>query len=418
MTLAGAVTALLDVLAAEDADAVGVADAWQAVEQVAPRDRVREPAAVVGELVPDDSAGEAAMRATLAGRYRVVRPFLVLLSDALPLDAAPAGQKILAAVRTLPDLAARRVRQRPLSRNEIDADLVPPVWGRAVYGNRDLSPGAVDRDAYVLCVLEQLRAALRRVDLNRIRAHWPDMLRVAGSLVTSQVRAYDLLRMLAQDGRPSPLGQAFADYGRIAKTLHLLALVDPADDGYRRTVNTHLTVQESRHRLARKIFHGQRGELRQAYREGQEDQLGALGLVLNAVVLWNTRYIDAAVAPLRSSGYPVSDEDAARLSPLGDKHINMLGRTPSLRRPGQSCVRCVIPLVPTTTSEPSSAAGRLGGLLFARDPSTDASALPTMRRGPVLRSPGQGRSERPALGALGGLQPGFLLAGSRVGGSP
>jgi DNA invertase Pin-like site-specific DNA recombinase len=27
----------------------------------------------------------------------------------------------------------------------------------------------------------------------------------------------------------------------------------------------------------------------------------------------------------------------------------------------------VIPLVPTTTSEPSSAAGRLGGLLFARD---------------------------------------------------
>ena len=165
VTLAGAVTALLDVLAAADADAVGVADAWRAVEQVAPRDRVREAAAVVGELVPDDSAGEAAMRAALAGRYRVVRPFLVLLSEALPLDAAPAGQKILAAVRTLPDLAARRVRQRPLSRNEIDADLVPPVWGRAVYGNRDLPPGAVDRDAYVLCVLEQLRAALRRRDL-------------------------------------------------------------------------------------------------------------------------------------------------------------------------------------------------------------------------------------------------------------
>jgi hypothetical protein len=74
VTLAGAVTALLDVLAAADADAVGVADAWRAVEQVAPRDRVREAAAVVGELVPDDSAGEAAMRAALAGRYRVVRP--------------------------------------------------------------------------------------------------------------------------------------------------------------------------------------------------------------------------------------------------------------------------------------------------------------------------------------------------------
>lgn len=38
------------------------------------------------------------------------------------------------------------------------------------------------------------------------------------------------------------------------------------------------------------------GQIRQAYREGQEDQLAVLGLVLNAVVLWNTRYLDAAVA--------------------------------------------------------------------------------------------------------------------------
>jgi hypothetical protein len=53
------------------------------------------------------------------------------------------------------------------------------------------------------------------------------MTRVAGSLVTSQVRAYDLLRMLGRDGHPSALGQAFAEYGRIAKTLHLLAFVDP-----------------------------------------------------------------------------------------------------------------------------------------------------------------------------------------------
>jgi hypothetical protein len=58
-----------------------------------------------------------------------------------------------------------RVRQRPLARAEIDAALVPPVRGRAVYGNRDLPAGAVDRDAYVLCVLEQLRAALRRRDV-------------------------------------------------------------------------------------------------------------------------------------------------------------------------------------------------------------------------------------------------------------
>ena len=68
------------------------------------------------------------------------------------------------------------------------------------------------------------------------------------------------------------------------------------------------------------------GELRQRYREGQEDQLGALGLAANVVVLWNTIYIDAALDRLRAEGHPVRDEDVARLSPLGFEHINMLGR--------------------------------------------------------------------------------------------
>lgn len=81
-----------------------------------------------------------------------------------------------------------------------------------------------------------------------------------------------------------------------------------------------------RHRLARAICHGGRGQIRQAYREGQEDQLASLGLVLNAAVLWNTRYLDAAVARLRAEGHDVKDKDVARRSPLKDRHINFLGR--------------------------------------------------------------------------------------------
>lgn len=73
-----------------------------------------------------------------------------------------------------------------------------------------------------------------------------------------------------------------------------------------------LNHHEGRHALARVVFHGQRGELRQRYRQGQEDQLGALGLVVNAIVLWNTIYLDAALAhpplavrrPLGQDGFP------------------------------------------------------------------------------------------------------------------
>ncbi len=68
------------------------------------------------------------------------------------------------------------------------------------------------------------------MNLNKVITHWPDILKVAGSLVTNQVRAYDLLPMFGRDGRRTPLGAAFAEYGRIAKTEHLLRMVDPVDD--------------------------------------------------------------------------------------------------------------------------------------------------------------------------------------------
>ncbi len=136
--------------------------------------------------------------------------------------------------------------------------------------------------------------------------------------------ATELVRGLQGGGRPSTLGRAIGAEGRVAKTLYLLNYLD--DEVYRRRILTQLNRGESRHGVARAIFHGQRGELRQRYREGQEDQLGALGLVVNAVVLWNTRYLDAALARVRTSGVFVKPEDVERLSPLLLDHINVLGR--------------------------------------------------------------------------------------------
>lgn len=104
-------------------------------------------------------------------------------------------------------------------------------------------------------------------------------------------------------------------------------LDDPADEpGYRRQIKSRANLQEGRHSPARKIFHGRSGQLYQRYQDGMEDQIGALGLVLNALVLSNTRYMDAAVNQLRADGFDVRDEDVARLSPFVRHHVNMLGR--------------------------------------------------------------------------------------------
>ena len=166
--------------------------------------------------------------------------------------------------------------------------------------------------------------ARQRVRTGLIRDNWDDLLRVAGSLKTGAVGAHEMMRVLQRGHRPSTLAKAVGELGRVAKTLFLLAYVD--DEAYRRRVLTQLNRQEGRHKLARTVFHGRRGEVRKRYREGQEDQLSALGLVVNAVVLWNTRYQQAALDTLRAEGTEVRDEDVARLSPLGTEHVNVLGR--------------------------------------------------------------------------------------------
>lgn len=157
-----------------------------------------------------------------------------------------------------------------------------------------------------------------------IAAHWEDMLRLAGSLKLGKIGATSVMRTLRHGGSLSSLGRAVAEYGRVEKTLYLLRYVD--DEAYRQRILRQINRGEQRHSVARVIFHGQKGELRQKYREGMEDQLGALGLVMNAVVLWNTRYMQVILEQLRREGYTVREEDVARLTPLVHEHVNMLGR--------------------------------------------------------------------------------------------
>ena len=166
--------------------------------------------------------------------------------------------------------------------------------------------------------------ARAQVHTKLIKRNWDDLLRVAGSLQQGRVSASELMRSILRSKRPSTLARAIGALGRIPRTLYMLSYID--DEHYRRRILTQLNRGEGRHSVARAVFHGQRGELRQRYREGQEDQLGALGLVVNAIVLWNTMYMEAALNQLRAEGMEIKPEDVARLSPLIHKHINFQGR--------------------------------------------------------------------------------------------
>ena len=110
------------------------------------------------------------------------------------------------------------------------------------------------------------------------------------------------------------------------KTVHILTYID--DESGRRRILFQLNRHEERHKLARAVFHGQRGELRQRYREGQEDQLGALGLVVNMIVLWNTIYMDAALKQLKAGGISGS---LRRCCPLNSSAVEPYQSARSLR---------------------------------------------------------------------------------------
>ncbi len=166
--------------------------------------------------------------------------------------------------------------------------------------------------------------ARNRVNINRVERNWDDMLRTAGSLKMGTVKASELVRSLLKSNKPSDLAKAIMELGRIPKTIHLLNFTD--DVSYRHRIINQLNRGEGRHKVARAICYGQRGEIRKRYRQGQEDQLGALGIVTNAVVLWNALYIDKAIEQLCEEGFEITNEDITRLWPLQHKHINFLGR--------------------------------------------------------------------------------------------
>ena len=162
------------------------------------------------------------------------------------------------------------------------------------------------------------------INLGLIRENWSDAIRLAGSLKLGHLKAAGIMRTLQVRDKPTTLARALAEIGRIAKTVHILRYVD--DPGFRRRILTQLNHTELRHRLGRRIHHGERGEIRSPLRQGQEKQLGSLGLALNAVVHWNATYMQEAIGQLRADGMNVRPDDLAHLSPLIWRQLNFLGR--------------------------------------------------------------------------------------------
>lgn len=169
---------------------------------------------------------------------------------------------------------------------------------------------------------------LNNLSKNRLREelivkYWDDMLRIAASLKLGTINPSNLIRMLQRSGKPTMLGKAIGEFGRIFKTIHHLSVMDDPD--YRRRILTQLNMGESEHSLKRALLYWKKGELYQSTREDQEDQLYALGLVTNCIIIWNTLYMESALKVMENEGITIDPDDKKRLSPFSHEHINIVG---------------------------------------------------------------------------------------------
>jgi TnpA family transposase len=156
-----------------------------------------------------------------------------------------------------------------------------------------------------------------------IGSHWEEILRLATSIKQGTVTASLMLRKLGAYPRQNGLAMALRELGRLERTQFILQWLQ--DPQLRRRVHVGLNKGEARNALARAVFFNRLGELRDRRYENQRYRASGLNLVVAAIVLWNTVYLERAVAALRQRSQAVADELLSHLSPLGWEHINLTG---------------------------------------------------------------------------------------------
>ena len=161
-----------------------------------------------------------------------------------------------------------------------------------------------------------------RINVALIRAHWSEILRVIASIRTGTVTASLIMRQLASHPRQNGVAAALRELGRLERTLFTLDWID--DPELRRTTGQELNKGEARNSLARAVFIHRLGEIRDRTYENQQHRASGLNLLVTAIILWNTRYLESAVAALRQFE-DVPDHLLAHLSPLGWEHVNLTG---------------------------------------------------------------------------------------------
>ena len=191
----------------------------------------------------------------------------------------------------------------------------------------DLCPrlaGLKDRKLYLprgLDIPERLRPIARETVSRKVIARgWDPLLRIAASVKTGWVSATYVVDRFGSASRGDPAFGAGEALGKLLRTLYLCDyLGNPA---FRTEILSLLNQGESVHALEREIHTGSIGAKRGRTPEQLAAISGALSLLANIVMAWNTQQMQAVV---RQTPEQFPDEVLRQIAPVAQAHINMRG---------------------------------------------------------------------------------------------
>lgn len=161
-----------------------------------------------------------------------------------------------------------------------------------------------------------------QISIKIIKDNYNDVLRLAHSIREGSVSASLIMGKLGSYSRQNSLATALREMGRIEKTIFILDYI--SSETLRRKIHRGLNKGEAMNALARAIFFGKHGELRERALQDQLQRASALNILINAISLWNTVYLTNALKYCQEKR-PVSESLLKNISPLNWEHINFLG---------------------------------------------------------------------------------------------
>ena len=162
----------------------------------------------------------------------------------------------------------------------------------------------------------------RAVNLNLIEKHYDEIKQIAYSIQTRKTSAKIILNKLGSYARKNKVAQALSELGKIEKTIFLLEYA--INEDLRKVITQMLNRGELINDLARELFNGQRGKFMEKDFEKQLQSASALNILINAISLWNTVYLQQAYNYCKNSE-PEITKYLEYTSPIIWRHINLLG---------------------------------------------------------------------------------------------